>query len=120
MEEKLSEMVRKARESMALSQEEMAFEMGVPLSTYKRFENGRSKIVSDHLLNMARVTSMSVAEILAGGKISPGEGGMLRVDDNFAEKKKQLDLIHREELAEKDRIIAALLKTIADITGKTD
>lgn len=115
-----AEQIKAARIRSGMSQEEMAHEMGLSLSTYGRFERGETDNVMKHLVKMAEVLKVEVVDILAGGHVTPVQAGVLMVSDNFEQMRQQLIEEHKAELAEKDRIINSLLKLLADKTEKTD
>lgn len=56
--------LRALREEKGLSQEAIAFEMGIQRSTYGKFERGESGLFSQNLYKFLEVTGFSINDVL--------------------------------------------------------
>ena len=107
---KLHEKIKYLRELKHLSQENIAFEIGINQSQYSRRENGNIKLTYDEICKLSIVLEVSIIDLL--------------IDDStcFNENKKYFgqninfpaELIEQFELRlkEKDQLIKSLKETI--------
>lgn len=56
----------RARKEKALSQEEMARQLGMDRSTYRAIENGSTRLLNNHLEEIARRLDSSVLRLVSG------------------------------------------------------
>lgn len=125
--EELCKNLKALRISMGMSQAQMADKMGIARETLSKFENGKTRVYSRILGLMADASGWFEYEIIAGGRMRKGSDGLLEAYDGFEEKRKELvdnfikELDEKDrEISEKQREIDALLKILADKTGKSD
>lgn len=116
--DKISANIRKIREELGKTQVEMAELLNCSESAYCKFEEGKTNIVSPHLVAMSKISGYSVVEILAGGRIIGGEHGILTVSDNLDEKVEQKIKDLKERNAVLERRIEALLDHFASINAQ--
>lgn len=64
----LSHRIKKRRIELGLQAKTIAQRIGVPLSTYSDWENGRQIRGEDNYLKLCEALSMSLAELFAGKK----------------------------------------------------
>lgn len=69
MQESLGKRLKKLRATKGLSIKEVAGRVGVPLTTYREWENDR-KIVGEPYVELAKVFEISVYELISGNIIS--------------------------------------------------
>jgi transcriptional regulator with XRE-family HTH domain len=85
----INEIVRRLRESKSLTQENVADEIGVHVSTFLRYETNGKKIPSNKLELIAKMLGTTVADIYAY-KQNPG---LLEAPLEFAKRKKEVSII---------------------------
>ena|GEM_PF-1129641 len=107
-ERSIKKSIKRIREEMGYSQEEMAGELGFSDgSSYWRFEDGSTRIINRKLYRFAEISGHPVEEILLGSPLSAV------LEDQSAkeaesEKIKELRLYYENRLAKKDETIANL------------
>lgn len=70
--ESFSSRLKKLRLRKHLSQKEVAFEIGVPPSTYRDWEYGK-KIVGEPYVELAEAFGVSLSELLTGKEVDKSE-----------------------------------------------
>ena len=103
--------IRRVRESLGMTQEEFAQELGIDASTYWRLEEGKTKIISPYLYKIAEFARTTVADIIAGLKVD-------ELEEEAAGAREKLDSqreFYEARLAEKDATIANLNKLIESL-----
>ena len=65
-EKKVKENIRRAREESNLTQKEAAQRMGLSRTAYRNIESGGTRIFSDHITMLARITGRSEEELVLG------------------------------------------------------
>lgn len=64
--EKIKANIRKVRYEMHLTQQETADRIGISRTAYRNLENGDTRIFSDHITSLARLSGKSEEEIVLG------------------------------------------------------
>lgn len=80
--ETLSVRLKRLRVTNGLAVKEVAEKIGVPLTTYREWENGR-KILGEPYIDLANIFGVSVYELIAGEQKSSAE---LRISFEIIEK----------------------------------
>ena len=62
----IKENIRRIRNSQGLTQEQMAYRLGISLTAYRDLETGRTSVVSGHLIKIADLLETSTEEIVLG------------------------------------------------------
>lgn len=70
--ETIAERIKRIRTDKGLSLRDVALQSGIPVSTYRDWENGRS-IKAEAYEKMARVLNISLNELLTGKRPNPRE-----------------------------------------------
>jgi transcriptional regulator with XRE-family HTH domain len=84
--------MRKARESLGLSQSEMAMRLEMSLTAYHKLENGPTRIMNEHVVKFASITGMSLEKIVNGYEpIDSLEAGLDEVRSNYENTLKNLN-----------------------------
>lgn len=113
--------LQKLRSKLDLSQEEMAYELGMSKNGYGKLERGESKITVEHLQNIANVFNIDIADLLKEDR----EFTLLLGDnytncankyyDNAQELEKlQLIIDHQKQLLEQKDKEIELLRRLLD------
>lgn len=60
---KLAEILKQRRESLNLTQEQVAENMNIPIASYKRYEQGRALPLWDRAIDIIRYFKINIEEI---------------------------------------------------------
>jgi len=104
-ERTIKESIKRNREKLGYTQEEMAEELGFSeASSYWRFEDGKTRIINLKLYRFAEVCGKSVEEILLGRSITD----MLKDEPQMEQEINALKEYYEQKLSEKDETISNL------------
>ena len=115
--------IRNIRKSRKLTQEEMAYKMGMSLTAYRDLEKGETSIVNANLIKVASLLETTTEELVLGYRPAQMEGpGLEDMKEEYSGKVHVLErriaglekMIHtlEETLATKNEIIAMLKKSL--------
>ncbi len=128
----LKDKILSARESLGLTQKEIAEKMGISLSTYKRFEEGKTNLFSRHFEKFETLTGVSPESLIYRQPDREHYGSYLSEPDNREQgiravirdyeqriKLKDKDIRNLlNELESKDRYISSLEDIIGNRSGQ--
>lgn len=115
--------IRNIRKSRKLTQEDMAYKMGMSLTAYRDLEKGETSIVNANLIKVASLLETTTEELVLGYRPAQMEGpGLEDMKEEYSGKVHVLErriadlekLIHtlEETIATKNEIIAMLKKSL--------
>ena len=115
--------IRNIRKSRKLTQEEMAYKMGMSLTAYRDLEKGETSIVNANLIKVATLLETTTEELVLGYRPAQMEGpGLEDMKEEYSGKVHVLErriadlekMIHtlEETIATKNEIIAMLKKSL--------
>ncbi|MBO5808904.1 MAG: helix-turn-helix transcriptional regulator [Bacteroidales bacterium] len=115
--------IRNIRKSRKLTQEEMAYKMGMSLTAYRDLEKGETSIVNANLIKVASLLETTTEELVLGYRPAQMEGpGLEDMKEEYSGKVHVLErriadlekMIHtlEETIATKNEIIAMLKKSL--------
>lgn len=115
--------IRNIRKSRKLTQEEMAYKMGMSLTAYRDLEKGETSIVNAKLIKVASLLETTTEELVLGYRPAQMEGpGLEDMKEEYSGKVHVLErriadlekMIHtlEETIATKNEIIAMLKKSL--------
>lgn len=102
----LGDKIKAIRTSRRLSQEDVAFELGITIAAYSRIENNHSDITLSRIEQIANVLKLNILELFLFGETDPCDA----LKDELTTYKKQLD--------EKDKEIMVLQRRIIEFLDK--
>lgn len=102
----LGDKIKAIRTIRKLSQEDVAFELGITIAAYSRIENNHSDITLSRIEQIAKVLQMSIIELFMFGEKDPCES----LKEELQNYKKHID--------EKDREIMNLQRRIIEFLDK--
>ena len=118
--------IRNIRRSRKLTQEEMAYRMGISLTAYRDLEKGGTSVVHGNVIRMAELLETSTEEIVLGYRPSQLESGTL--EDVRAQYGNQICTLEQRvvdleklvcslegQVASKDEIIKMLKKRLDEV-----
>lgn len=117
----------KARRELGLTQKEMADKLGISRTAYRNLEKGETKVYSDHISAMARLSGKKEEELVLGYLPEQSEEKHLREIDNYSQQIKTLreqyeacieDL--NSKLAQKDILIESLQRNIRTLESMVE
>ena len=115
--------IRNIRKSRKLTQEDMAYKMGMSLTAYRDLEKGETSIVNANLIKVATLLETTTEELVLGYRPAQMEGpGLEDMKEEYSGKVHVLErriadlekMIHtlEETIATKNDIIAMLKKSL--------
>ena len=115
--------IRNISKSRKLTQEEMAYKMGMSLTAYRDLEKGETSIVNANLIKVASLLETTTEELVLGYRPAQMEGpGLEDMKEEYSGKVHVLErriadlekMIHtlEETIATKNEIIAMLKKSL--------
>jgi transcriptional regulator with XRE-family HTH domain len=115
--------IRNIRKSRKLTQEDMAYKMGMSLTAYRELEKGETSIVNANLIKVASLLETTTEELVLGYRPAQMEGpGLEDMKEEYSGKVHVLErriadlekMIHtlEETIATKNEIIAMLKKSL--------
>ena len=115
--------IRNIRKARKLTQEEMAFRLGMSLTAYRDLEKGETSIVNTHLLKIAELLDTTTEELVLGYRPLQMEGpGVADLKEEYGGRvtvleKRIHDLVKlvnslEETISTKNEIISMLKKSI--------
>lgn len=115
--------IRNFRKSRYMTQEEMAFNIGISLTAYRDLETGKTAIINQNIPKLANILDTSVEELLLG--YSPSEMQGPELEDVRQEYGNRIDVLekriiyleklvssHEETIRTKNEIITMLKKSL--------
>ncbi len=100
--------MRKARESLGISQSEMALRLEMSLTAYHKLENGPTRIMNEHVVKFASIAGMSLDELVNGYEpIDSVEAGLDEVRVNYENTLKNLNDNYIKEVETRQRRASA-------------
>ena len=97
--------MRKARESLGISQSEMALRLEMSLTAYHKLENGPTRIMNEHVVKFASIAGMSLDELVNGYEpIDSVEAGLDEVRVNYENTIKEVEMLKAENKRLKEKI----------------
>jgi transcriptional regulator with XRE-family HTH domain len=115
--------IRNIRKARKLTQEEMAFRLGMSLTAYRDLEKGETSIVNTHLLKIAELLDTTTEELVLGYRPLQMEGpGVADLKEEYVGRVNVLEKrIHdleklvnslEETISTKNEIISMLKKSL--------
>ena len=115
--------IRKIRKERKLTQEEMAYRLGISLTAYRDFEKGSTSIINGNLHKIASLLETPAEEIVLGYRPSQIESANLQeMQEEYSGKidvlerrirdLEKLVRSHEEVISSKNEIIAMLKRQI--------
>lgn len=102
--------IRNIRKSRKLTQEEMAYRMGISLTAYRDLEKGETSIVNTNLLKVAELLDTSSEELVLGYRPIQMEGpGLEDVREEYLERMNVLE----KRITDLEKLIGSLEETIS-------
>ena len=102
--------IRNIRRSRKLTQEEMAYRMGISLTAYRDLEKGETSIVNANLLKVAELLNTSSEELVLGYRPMQMEGpGLEDVREEYIERMSVLE----KRISDLEKLIGSLEETIS-------
>ena len=102
--------IRNIRKSRKLTQEEMAYRMGLSLTAYRDLEKGETSIVNANLLKVAELLETSSEELVLGYRPIQMEGpGLEDVREEYLERMRILE----KRITDLEKLIGSLEETIS-------
>ena len=102
--------IRNIRKSRKLTQEEMAYRMGISLTAYRDLEKGETSIVNANLLKVAELLETSSEELVLGYRPIQMEGpGLEDVREEYLERMRILE----KRITDLEKLIGSLEETIS-------
>lgn len=102
--------IRNIRKSRKLTQEEMAYRMGISLTAYRDLEKGETSIVNANLLKVAELLETSSEELVLGYRPIQMEGpGLEDVREEYLERMTILE----KRISDLEKLIGSLEETIS-------
>ena len=102
--------IRNIRKSRKLTQEEMAYRMGISLTAYRDLEKGETSIVNSNLIKVAELLDTSSEELVLGYRPVQMEGPDL--EDVREEYSGRVAALERR-IADLEKLVQSLEETIA-------
>lgn len=101
--------IRNIRKSRKLTQEEMAYRMGISLTAYRDLEKGETSIVNANLLKVAELLDTSSEELVLGYRPAQMEGpGLEDIREEYLSRMKTLE----KRISDLEKLIGSLEETI--------
>ena len=115
--------IRNVRKSRKLTQEEMAYRLGMSLTAYRDLEKGETSIVNANLLKVAHLLDTTTEELVLGYRpvqmesscledIKEEYNGQVRILEQKVEYLENLVDSLRETISTKNEIISMLKKSL--------
>jgi transcriptional regulator with XRE-family HTH domain len=102
--------IRNIRKSRKLTQEEMAYRMGISLTAYRDLEKGETSIVNTNLHKVAELLDTSSEELVLGYRPIQMEGpGLEDVREEYLERMNVLE----KRITDLEKLIGSLEETIS-------
>ena len=102
--------IRNIRKSRKLTQEEMAYRMGISLTAYRDLEKGETSIVNANLLKVAMLLDTTTEELVLGYRPVQMDGPGL--DDVREEYIGRMTVLEKR-IADLEKLIGSLEETIS-------
>ena len=102
--------IRNIRKSRKLTQEEMAYRMGISLTAYRDLEKGETSIVNSNLIKVAELLDTSSEELVLGYRPVQMEGpGLEDIREEYLERMSVLE----KRITDLEKLIGSLEETIS-------
>lgn len=102
--------IRNIRKSRKLTQEEMAYRMGISLTAYRDLEKGETSIVNANLLKVAMLLDTTTEELVLGYRPVQMDGpGLEDVREEYIGRMTVLE----KRIADLEKLIGSLEETIS-------
>lgn len=106
----IKENIRNIRKSRKVTQEEMAYRMGMSLTAYRDLEKGETSIVNANLLKVAMLLDTTTEELVLGYRPVQMEGpGLEDVREEYTERMTNLE----KRISDLEKLIDSLQETIS-------
>lgn len=106
----IKENIRNIRKSRKVTQEEMAYRMGMSLTAYRDLEKGETSIVNANLLKVAMLLDTTTEELVLGYRPVQMEGpGLEDVREEYTERMTNLE----KRISDLEKLINSLEETIS-------
>ena len=106
----IKENIRNIRKSRKVTQEEMAYRMGMSLTAYRDLEKGETSIVNANLLKVAMLLDTTTEELVLGYRPVQMEGpGLEDVREEYTERMTNLE----KRISDLEKLIGSLEETIS-------
>jgi transcriptional regulator with XRE-family HTH domain len=117
---KIHEKVKFFREAKGLSQEAIAYRLGIEQSQYSRRENGQVKFSIDEVVAISKILNLDISELVSEQTVvfnsSNQSGGSFGQYINIPES---LIIQYEQRLKEKDEMISLLKNVIENLKNTT-
>lgn len=106
----IKENIRNIRKSRKVTQEEMAYRMGMSLTAYRDLEKGETSIVNANLLKVAMLLDTTTEELVLGYRPVQMEGpGLEDVREEYTERMTNLE----KRISDLEKLIDSMEETIS-------
>ena len=106
----IKENIRNIRKSRKVTQEEMAYRMGMSLTAYRDLEKGETSIVNANLLKVAMLLDTTTEELVLGYRPVQMEGpGLEDVREEYTERMTNLE----KRISDLEKLVSSLEETIS-------
>lgn len=103
--------IREARKSRKITQEEMAFKLGISANAYRDFEKGGTAIFNGNIFKIAEILNVSIEELLLGFLPMQVESNLLEESrKEYSGKVASLE----QRIVSLETLVATLRATIED------
>jgi transcriptional regulator with XRE-family HTH domain len=108
--------IKVIRKQKGISQESVAYDLGIDYSTYGKIERGQIALTVDRLEKIAKILSVSVEEIYKWNQASPGNSDDTNSDGENSQLKELKTKLHKcqIELEANRREVALLQEQLKD------
>ena len=100
--------IRNIRKARKLTQEEMAFRLGMSLTAYRDLEKGATAIFNSNIYKIAELTGVSTEEVVLGYRPEVPDD---RIDDEQIEYSRRMESL-MTRICDLEKIVASLEETI--------
>lgn len=105
----IKENIRRCRKMCNMTQEELAYLIGISLTAYRDLEKGPTAIINTNIHKIADATGSTVEEILLGFRPLPSDGRLEEVQTEYGNRVSTL----QRRVADLERIVFSLEDAIA-------
>ena len=114
-ESSLRENLRKARNTLAYTQAELAESIGISVTAYQKLENGKTRIINKNFAKCAEALGVSLSELVNGfTPVKDAEARLADVKENYGLKLKVQENGYLRDIQLKDKEIERLKDIISD------
>ena len=102
--------IRKIRKSRKLTQEEMAYRLGISLTAYRDLEKGETSVINANLIKVASLLDTTTEELVLG--YCPAQLDGLGVEDIKEEYKGKVSVLEKR-IEDLEKLVCSLEETLS-------